>query len=117
MGLIDNVMNDWDAAAFVDPDLTPGAEAVTVGVDGGDEWAVNAIVDRDPPVPADGRMAKPQLRITLRNHATLGIAVGSFNAGKYYVKVPDTVGSATPNTYRLHARPVSQDAGMLVFEV
>jgi len=94
------------------------AESVTVGVDGGSEReGIDAIVDRNPPAPADGRASKPSMTITLYNDATTGIDITAFNAGKYYVKVARVVGGATIDKLYLHGKPTVQDSGMLTFEV
>jgi hypothetical protein len=115
MGFIDDIMADTDAAAFVDADLTPGAETITVG-DGTTEWTVAAVVDRDPPEPVDGRALKPNASITVRNHATLGIALTSYVVGKYYVKLGTDTGGTAKKLF-LNGKPTSQDSGMLTFEV
>lgn len=91
------------------------AESVTVG-DGSTEWTVKAIVDRDPPESVGGAATKPSLRITFRNHATLGISATAFNAGKFYVRLGTDL-SATAKKIFLHGKPVIQDEAMIVFEV
>lgn len=91
------------------------AESVTVG-DGNTERTIKAVVIRNPPESLTGNATKPSMRIAIRNHATLGILASSFNAGKHYVKVGTDQG-ATAKKLFLHAKPVSQDEGMLIFEL
>lgn len=115
MSYLDQIIADTDAAAFVNADLTPGAETIIVG-NGTIEWSVAAIVDRNPPETAAGNGLKPSMTITMRNHATLGIDITVFNAGKYYVKLGTDTG-ATAKKIMLNGKPSEQDAGMLTFEI
>jgi hypothetical protein len=116
MGFLDDVLASDATLAFIDPDLTPGCESITVGTDGGTERTINAVVTRGVPVVADGKMRRPNPSISVANHPTLGIDVTTYNAGRTYVKFARDKGG-TVETYRLHGKPTSQDAGMLTFEI
>lgn len=93
-------------------------ETITISTDGANERSVTAIVDRQPPaVPTGGgNVRKPNLTITVEDHATRGILASAHNAGKSYVKVATTRGGPAERL-SLHGKPASQDAGMLTFEL
>jgi hypothetical protein len=59
---------------------------------------------------------KPAMRVTVANHATLGILLTTFNAGGDYITLGTDTGDTATKIY-LHAKPTFQDEGMLTFEL
>jgi hypothetical protein len=116
MGLLSQQLADDAAWMMGDLDAVPGAETITYTPHNGTPRTIVAIVDRNPPEPVDSRALKPSMRVTVANHATLGILLTTFNAGGDYITLGTDTGDTATKIY-LHAKPTFQDEGMLTFEI
>jgi hypothetical protein len=106
---------DFGASAARDL-LAAFGEDVDYTPKGGVARSIVMIVERNPSESVSGRMLKPKLRLTALNHPTLGINASSFNAGGDFVELAVRNGG-TAERIVLHAVPLEQDDGMLVFEI
>lgn len=116
MGLLSDQLADDAAMIFGDTEAVPGMESITYTPRNGTARTINAVVNRNPPETAAGNGLKPSMTITVANHATLGIDITTFNAGGDYVTLGTDTGDTTKRIC-LHGKPITQDAGMLTFEV
>jgi hypothetical protein len=93
VGLLDSIMAQDAALAFTDPDTF--GEAVLYSPKNGTPRTINAVVEREAPVDFNGEEVKrPQVRITVANHATVGILASAINFGGDTVTVAPVKGGA-----------------------
>lgn len=116
MGLLSSQLAADSQWIFQDVDSVPGMESITYTPRGGVTRTINAIVNRNPPDTAGGNGLKPSMTLTVANSATLGIDITTFNAGGDYVTLGTDTGDTARKIY-LNGKPVTQDDGMLTFEV
>lgn len=112
-GYLDQIMADYDASAFVDPDVF-GEEIIYKPLAGA-PVKINAIVVRDPPEfrSVAGASRRPKMLVYVRNHRTKGRE--SINTGGDRVHVAYRIGSCAEDFSV--TGPVTQDAGMWQLEL
>lgn len=117
MGILDDIIAQDAAFAFLEPDLMPGTEAVVYTPRNGTPRTVNAGVERFALEDREG-VPRPRARVTLRNHATAGVLATAVNVGG------DTITAAIEKGGTARAYLVSlpqdgewHDAGVVTLEV
>ena len=100
-------MSEFD----VDPDLSGGI-ALTFTPRAGTVRTIYGLVDWLPVSPGDGGANRPRFRVTVRNHATLGIDVDGTDTIRGSLTIPKRKGYATSHTFDVAWGNIeSQDAG------
>lgn len=113
MGIQSSVESDI-AKYFFDPDMMPGAEAITYTAFGGSPITIYAQITREDVIHV-GEIAAAGILITVENHATRGILQSAMNTSGDTVTLKYRVGG-TSRTYRI-GNPIDHDEATLTFRV